>query len=71
MTDMTLEKLNPEEATRTYHFPDGVKVVLEDVTHFKASSSTHRLRTRDGKLHIIPKEGWVHIEIEGASDFTV
>lgn len=33
------------------------------VTHLAVSpSGTHRLKTQDGKLHIVPI-GWLHIEI--------
>lgn len=66
---MVLQELSPQERTRTYHFPKG-DVVLHDVTHFLARpSGTHRLQTKDGKLHIVPK-GWLHIEID-ADSFTV
>lgn len=59
-----LTKLNPEERSRTYTFPNGETVTLANVTHFLArESGTHRLQTADGKLHIVPV-GWVHIEID-------
>lgn len=67
---MELTKLNPAEKSRTYSFPNGEKVTLNDVTHFLArESGTHRLQTADGKLHIVPV-GWLHVEIDAAS-FTV
>ncbi len=60
---LELKALEKTEASRTYTFPSGV-VTLKGVTHFLArESGTHRLRTSDGKLHIVPV-GWMHIEIE-------
>jgi len=65
-----LNELKPSEKSRTYTFPGGELVRLENVTHFLArDSGTHRLKTADGKLHIVPV-GWLHIEIE-AESFTV
>ena len=61
---MELTELNPPERSRTYTFPGGETVRLENVTHFLArESGTHRLKTSDGRLHIVPK-GWLHIELE-------
>ena len=65
-----LIKLDPLEKIRIYTFPDSEHVKLENVTHFLArDSGTHRLKTADGKLHIVPI-GWLHISIE-AEEFTV
>jgi hypothetical protein len=65
-----LKPLTPPEFSRTYRWPDGQTVTLLNVTHFLArDSGTHRLKTGDGKLHIIPI-GWRHIEIE-ADAFTL
>lgn len=62
-----LAKLEPAEKSRTYTFPRGELVKLNNVTHFLArESGTHRLRTADCKLHIVPV-GWLHIEIEAES----
>jgi hypothetical protein len=67
---MNLTKLDPVEKIRIYRFPNGERVELANVTHFIArESGTHRLRTADGKLHIVPV-GWIHIEID-AEGFTV
>ncbi len=56
-------KLNEPELERVYTFPGGHIVALKTVTHFLARpSGTHRLRTSDGMLHIIPP-GWIHIAI--------
>ncbi len=66
---MELKALNPNEKSRLYVFPNNEKVRLENVTEFFASSTTHRLKTADGRLHIIPM-GWIHIEIE-ADSFTL
>ena len=65
-----LTKLDAIEKTRTYYFPGGEKVVLENVTHFLArESGTHRLQTQDGKFHIVPP-GWLHVELD-MDHFTV
>jgi hypothetical protein len=62
--------LSPAESSRTYFFPKGETVTLANVTHFLARpSGGHRLKTADGKLHIVPPT-WLHIEIEAGS-FTV
>ena len=67
---MDLTPLNPQEKTRTYTFPGGETIKLENVTHFLArESGTHRLQTADGKLHIVPPT-WLHIAIE-ADKFTL
>ena len=55
---------NPPEKVRTYYFPNNETVVLKDVTELVVrSSGTHRLKTSDGKSHIIPT-GWIHIELD-------
>lgn len=65
-----MTELKPPERSRIYFFPNGETVKLENVTHFAASTTTHRLKTGDGKLHIVPLAGWLHIEIE-ADSFTL
>jgi hypothetical protein len=65
---MELIELNPKEDTRTYYYADGSKQTFRDVTHFAASTTTHRLRA-EGRL-VIVAEGWKWIEIE-AAEFTV
>lgn len=53
-----------KENKRTYVFPAREIVVLENVSELVVrESGTHRLKTTDGKLHIIPT-GWIHIEID-------
>jgi len=50
------------EKTRRYQFSDGA-FTLYDVTElFVSESGNHRIKTKDGKLHII-SPGWIHIEI--------
>lgn len=59
-----------KESKRTYFFPNNERVVLEQITELIVrDSGTHRLKTADNKLHIIPN-GWLHIEID-ESDWTV
>lgn len=61
---MDMIELRPAERSRTYTWPDEFVLTLSNVTHFQASDSgTHRLKTADGKLHIVPV-GWRHIEID-------
>jgi hypothetical protein len=61
---LELTELKPIEKTRTYTFPGGEKIALTNVTHFLArDSGTHRLRTMDGMLHIVPV-GWIHVAID-------
>lgn len=58
------------EQWRVYEFPNGQCVKLDKVTHLGVRlSGTHRLRTADGLLHIVPP-GWLHITI-GADDWTL
>lgn len=59
-----------EESQRVYIFPNGDRVVLKNVTELIVrESGAHRLKTADGKLHIIPPT-WIHIEIE-AEDWVI
>jgi hypothetical protein len=52
------------EKERIYVFPNNEKVVLKNVTELIVrDSGTHRLKTADGKLHIV-RNGWIHIEID-------
>lgn len=52
-----------KEDIRTYDFGLGKRVMLKNVIELIVrSSGSHRLRTADGKLHIIPT-GWIHVEI--------
>lgn len=56
-------KTELNEQKRIYTFPTNT-VILNGVTELIVRpSGTHRLKTLDGKLHIIPT-GWVHIEID-------
>jgi hypothetical protein len=66
----TETKFNPPEKERIYHFPNNEKVVLKGVTELVVRpSGTHRIRTADGKAHIIPI-GWLHVELD-IEDWTV
>lgn len=67
---LKLVKLTYPERKRTYHFPGGEKVTLEDVTHLLVRpSGTHRLMTSDGRKWIVPV-GWLAIEID-ADEWTL
>lgn len=52
------------ERYRSYEFPDGAQVVIREVVALHVSESgTHRLKTADRLLHIVPP-GWNHIVID-------
>jgi hypothetical protein len=56
--------LMPPERKRTYHFPGGQQIALENVTAILVRpSGTHRLETADGRRWIVPP-GWLAIELE-------
>lgn len=60
-----------EETERVYHFPKGDRVVLRNVFELVVRpSGTHRLKTKDKKMHIVPT-GWIHIEILSPKDWVV
>lgn len=66
-----LEKaIKLSEKQRIYYFPHEERVVLNQVIELIVrDSGTHRIKTADKKLHIIPP-GWIHIEID-ESEWTV
>jgi len=70
---MSINKDNITELanqTRRYYFPHNEVVEIKGIFELIVSSSgSHRLRTNDKKLHIIPT-GWLHIEID-AENWTV
>lgn len=52
------------EAKRTYHFPDGQGIEFENIIELIVhDSGTHRLKTNDGRLHIVAP-GWLAITID-------
>jgi len=67
-----IENVKPiflEETERTYKFPNGQFVHLTDVTELIVrGSGTHRLKTKDGRMHIVPK-GWLQISIVSPEDW--
>ncbi len=61
---------NVIEDERTYYFPNG-KVELQNVMELLVRpSGTHRLKTKDGTMHIIPT-GWLHIAIKSPNNWVV
>lgn len=55
-------KLN--EIARTYTFPNGDRITIEQVRELQISASdNHRLVTEDGRLHVV-RGNWIHIEIQ-------
>lgn len=69
MRKLITGKVYPKaELSRVYTFI-GARIKLENVTEFRISSSgIHKLKTDDGKKHIIAPN-WVHIEIDSKSDW--
>ena len=62
------KKYSVKESRRKYIFI-GANVELEDVTEIIVSSSNnHRLKTANGKLHIVAPN-WIHIEITSDEDW--
>ncbi len=62
-------KLN--EIERVYHFVGGDKVILNDVRELIVRpSGTHRIITKDKRLHII-SSGWIHIDILSPESWVV
>lgn len=59
---LELTKLDQTEQKRIYHYADGSKFELDNVTHFLNSQSTHRLQTEDGRFWIVEKK-FVAIEL--------
>ncbi len=59
-----LIELDNLERSRTYIYSDGSRDRLENVTHFVATKSTHRLRTLDGLFHIVPIDAFIRIELD-------
>lgn len=52
------------EDVRIYYFPNHETVVLNDVRKLAVQpSGNHRLKTKDGILHIV-HFGWLHIAIK-------
>jgi oxalate decarboxylase/phosphoglucose isomerase-like protein (cupin superfamily) len=57
------KEIKLSEKERVYIFPNNQKVVLKGVTELIVrESGTHRLKTSDGNIHIVPT-GWIHIQI--------
>ena len=52
------------EYSRTYHFRDGGKLKLENVTGLCVRPTSHRLELADGRKFIIPGHQFVAIEID-------
>jgi len=70
--DMITDKpIALEEQQRTYYFPNGSSVKLTDVVELIVrESGTHRLKTKDGMMHIVPT-GWICISIKSDKGWVV
>lgn len=55
--------IHPPEKERIYHFPNGDRVLKNVCELIIRPSGQHRLKTTDGKHHIIP-QGWLEIELD-------
>jgi hypothetical protein len=57
-------ELNPTERSRTYHFPGGEVVTVNEVARLEVrESGTHRYETKDGRKGFVSK-GWLWLEID-------
>jgi hypothetical protein len=61
-----VKELKHIEKTRLYYWNEDIAVYLKGVTHVEERKNEHRLRTLDGKQHVVP-EGWVHLEIDATN----
>jgi len=62
--DINWTELIPPERKRTYHFPNGGLLVLEDVARIEVrESKVHRIETAAGrKVFVSPTWNWLEIE---------
>jgi hypothetical protein len=51
------------EQRRTYTWPDGSKVTIEEPAKFIDSQNGHRISDSRGNGHYVPK-GWIHLQWE-------
>ena len=49
------------EVSRTYLFPGGDEVTINDPLFLSVSAGGHRLFDADGNSHYVPK-GWIHLK---------
>jgi len=64
-------KTTLNEIERAYTFPNNDIISLENVKELIVRpSGTHRLKTKDGIMHIIPT-GWIHIQIKSPKSWVV
>lgn len=57
-----------QEKSREYYFPNGDMLVFKNVSEVIASTTTHRLKTKDGLKHILPNN-WICITIDSPKDW--
>lgn len=60
---MPYKIIEVKEKSRTYFFGIRQTVTLKNVKEVIVTDSTHRVKTIDGRLHIIPNT-WLRITIE-------
>jgi hypothetical protein len=53
------------ERKRTYAFPGGATVMIENVTAICVRPTSHRLETKDGRKFIVPGK-FISIEIDAS-----
>lgn len=61
---MEIKKLTHEESKRTYYTKCGNKIIINKVTHFLDSNTTHRLICKKGNLYIVHKKDILYIKIK-------
>ena len=67
---MEFVKIDPPEPKRTYLFPGGERVTVENVCAVCVRpSGGHRLETTDGRKWIIAP-GWLAVELQGVAAWT-
>ena len=67
--DMKFSNIS-SETIRTYHYPEGDRVIHEPVALHVSKSGTHRLIDSRGKSHIMPI-GWLEIEFDAMPHFVI
>lgn len=59
-------ELNPPERKRTYYFPSGPSLTVNDVTHIEVrQSGKHRLQCKNGdKVFVAPNWNYIIVDVD-------
>jgi hypothetical protein len=64
VAEIAWTELSPPERSRTYAFPDGTQLKIENVSRIEVrESGKHRIETADGKKFFVCP-GWLWMEID-------